>query len=193
MKITALPEEKMVNMEDKKHIPSYLIGFLIVITIQMAGFALLWNKIAAQPEYVYLPATVSEGTTGVQTPSPVVVVSPPDEKALREIIKTVLEQELAAYAVCNSPNSSNKKEKPSQVSLTGIKENSPENLQAFEKIKNIVDSAIAKGKWTMGDTVAASAYSRSITENQRIELTDKIGNAINSQTMELSPESPPMF
>jgi hypothetical protein len=184
--------QEEICMDGRNPLHLVLAGLSVVITLQIGGFALLWSKDIPLLEYGYLPVTANKTAADSSVNTPVVVVSPPDEKALREIIQTVLKQELAPYAhqLAATPVAT---QKIPPAIPAGVKENSPENLQAFENIKNIVDMAIAKGKWTMDDTIAASAHSKNITENQRIELINKIGNAINNQTMGLNPESPPTF
>jgi hypothetical protein len=176
-------------MDSQKTIPLTLIGLSIVIAIQIVGFALLWNEITSQQQYIYLPTENKQGaTTGTQTNPVVAVTRFPTESVLRETIRSVLKQEMSAYAhkLAAAPCVELK-------AVTDNKENLEANAQAFEKLSNIVDVAIARGQWTMEDTTAASTYSASITENQRRDLMEKVGGAVNGQTMKLSPDAPPVF
>ncbi len=178
-------------MDGKRPFPSDIISLFVIIAVQIGGFALLWSKDASPPEYVYLPATTDKTTTGSPTNSPVVVVSPPDEKALRKVIQAVLEQELTAYIVRNSPYLSNKKEKSNQVRLTGVEENSAENMQAYTTASSVVQNAIAAGTWTPEDNAKMALQARQLTSAQRDKFLTDIANAINRQ--ELKPQILPLF
>jgi hypothetical protein len=180
-------------MDSQKPISPTLIGLSIVIVIQIAGFTLLWNEITSQQQYIYLPTENSQATTaGTPTNQIVAVTKFPTEAVLRDAIQSTLKQELGPYLrqLATAPEAI-KKSIPADP--PSVKENSPENLQAYEKVRNIVDIAIARGVWSMEDTLAASGASAIITENQRIELMNKIGNAITNQTMKLDPNAPPVF
>ena len=83
-------------MEIRRSIPPGL-GLFIIIAVQIGGFALLWGKDAPPPQYVYLPNAADKQSTDSSVNTPVVVVSPPDEKALRELIRATLEKELEGF------------------------------------------------------------------------------------------------
>jgi hypothetical protein len=156
----------------------------IVIAVQIGGFALLWSKDVLPPEYVYLPAMADKTAAASAAISPVVVVSPPDEEALRKIIQVVLEQELAPYsrsAVAMSP--------------TGpiVKENSPENIQAYTEASTFLDSALASGRWTADMNFEMQAYSRNLTPEQHDRLLDKAGQAIMNKQITIEGNDFPIF
>lgn len=174
---------------DGKYLPRLpLASLFIVIAVQIGGFALLWSKDAPPPEYVYLPATADKTAANSVVNTPVVVVSPPDEQALRKIIQVVLEQELAPYArqLVAAPEASKKMVPAGPPS---VKENSPENNQALNAASNIVQGAMARGAWTNEDNMALLSMASGLTPDQRYRIMDEIGDAINRQ--ELKIEAPP--
>lgn len=175
-------------MDGKRFVPFAPIGLFIIVAVQIGGFVLLWSKDAPLPEYVYLSATTDKTAAASAAISPVVVVSPPDEKALRAIIQTVLEQELAPYArqVATTPEAS---QKLVPANPPGVKENSPENIQALNEATNIVQGAMARGMWTNEDNMALLSMASGLTPDQRYRIMDEIGSAINRQ--ELKIEAPP--
>jgi hypothetical protein len=175
-------------MENKKHIPSYLIGSLIVVAIQIAGFALLWDKIATQQEYIYLPATVSEGTTGAQTAAPIIIGRPPDEKLFRDMIQSVLKEELASYKHQLVENRPGQKNIPPH---SDVKENSPANIRAFNEATTTVETALAAGTWTQEDNMKMMQQAQQLTPAQKMRILNDIANAINRQ--ELHPQTLPLF
>jgi len=178
-------------MENRKHIPSYLTGSLIVVAIQIAGFALLLNKMAAGVEYIYLPTVPN---TAVSPAEPRVAPSVGIDKAVvenifREVIQSALKQEIAPYvrqltAAFNTPP------KALPADPSGVKENSPANEQAFSEAMNIAGSAIAKGKWTEADVLALQLHKNNLTSDQRTQLMEKIGNAINNQELKMEGIGP---
>jgi hypothetical protein len=175
---------------DGKGLPRLtLAGLFIVIAVQIGGFSLLWSKDALPPKYVYLPTTADKTVTDSPVHTPVVVVAPPDEKALREIIQAVLEQELAPYArrLATVPEVT---QNTAPVDPLGVKENSPDNIRALNEAINIVDAAIAQGKWTRDDTAALIPYSQQLTRSQRIQIMEKMGQAINGQELKIE-DAPP--
>jgi hypothetical protein len=175
-----------MDSRDPPHL--VLAGLSVVIAVQIGGFALIWSKNAPPPEYVYLPATTDKTTADSPVNTPIVVVSPPDEKALRQIIQAVLEQELAPYArqLVAAPEASKKMVPAGPPS---VKENSPENIQALNAASNIVQGAMARGAWTNEDNMALFSMASGLTPDQRYRIMDGIGGAINRQ--ELKIEAPP--
>jgi hypothetical protein len=182
--------QEEICMDGKRSLPPSRIGPVIFIAIQIGGFALLWGKDTPPPEYVYLPATTNKAATDTAPVSaPVVVISPPDEKALRKIIQAVLEQELAPYARLVATTAS-----ASQMLVPanppGVKENSSENIEALNQITMTVSTALARGKWTNADNSAAQAYSYKLTESQKIKILDDVMGAINRQELNITEASP---
>jgi hypothetical protein len=176
-------------MDGKRSIPPSLIGLVIFIAIQIGGFALLWGKDTPPPEYVYLPATADKTAADSSANTPVVVVSPPDEKALREIIRIVLEQELAPYAR-QLATTAGAASKTALIDTPTVKENSPENIQALTTITGVVSNALAQGKWTTTDFAAVLPYAHQLTDDQRIKFINEIANAVNRQELELETTFP---
>jgi hypothetical protein len=175
---------------NERHISFSPIGLLIVIAIQIVGFALLWNEITSQQQYIYLPTENSRGTTaGAQTNPVVAVTKFPTESVLRETIQSVLKQELTPYArqLAAAPQA---QQNPPPIDPPGVKENSTENIQAFNDSLNIVDSAIARGKWIRDDTAAILPYSQRLTHSQRKQIMEKMGQAINGQELKLEDMPP---
>ncbi len=176
-------------MDGKRLVPLFLIGLFIIVAVQIGGFALLWSKDTPPPK-VYPPVATDEPSAALPATAPVVVVSPPDEKALREIIQAVLEQELATYArqLAAAPNAT---QKTVLAEPTDVKENSPENVQAFSAATNIVQAAIAQSMWSEQDNINLSQYAHSLTTSQRRELIKQVAGAIHRQ--ELKTKAIPMF
>ncbi len=176
-------------MDSKKHFLSYLISLFIVVTIQIAGFTLLWNKMAVQQEYVYLPTGNNPGVNaGTQTTPVVAAIKLTDESMLREIIQSVLKQELASYA--RQLNTAPQSMQNIPNDLPDVKENSPTNIQALNESTNIVSGAIAQGKWTREDNVALMSHVHQLTRSQRYKIMDEIGQAINRQELKIE-DAPP--
>ena len=72
------------------------MGISIIVAIQLACFALLWNQITTQQEYISLP--ISQATTpGAPVTAVVGVTRQAAESMLRDTIQTVLTQELKSY------------------------------------------------------------------------------------------------
>lgn len=177
-------------MDGKRSIPPRRIGPVIFIAIQIGGFALLWGKDTPPPEYVYLPATADKTATGTAPVSaPVVVVSPPDEKALRQIIQTVLEQELVPYArqLAAAPGVA---QGITTANPPDVKENSPENIQAINEATNAVSASIAQGAWTDEANMRVLGAAKYLTEQQRTKIMEDIINAINRKEMKLEGAVP---
>jgi hypothetical protein len=178
-------------MDNKKHIPSYLIGLLIVVAIQIAGFALLWEKITAGPEYIYLPAAsnMAGSPAGPKVAPSVGIDKAAVENILREAIQSAFKQEIAPYvrqltATSNAPPKALPDDPP------GVKENSPENSQALTAVTSIVSHAIAQGKWTTTDFAALLPHAHQLTSEQRHKIMDEIADAVNRQELELETPFP---
>lgn len=166
-------------MDGKRLAPLFLIGLFIIVALQIGGFALLWSKNTPPSEYVYLPTTADKTTADSAVKTPVVVVSPPDEKALREIIQMVLKQELSGYTQnLGVP-------KTTSASENRVKENTPINVEANTQASTLVDAAIAKQVWTDEDSMRLAPYTGQLTMAQREILLRKIADAVNSQQLVL--------
>lgn len=177
-------------MDGNRPAPRALLGLLIIIiTVQVGGFALLWSKDSPPPEYVYLPATTDKTSTASPTTASVVVVSPPDEKALRGIIQAVLQQELASYAhrLTAAPEAM---QKTISADRPGVMENSPQNIQALNEAKSTVQAAISRGAWTDEDNMSLFSVTSDLSREQRHRIMDEIGNAINRQELEIKAPPP---
>lgn len=175
-----------------KYLPRLpLASLFIVIAVQIGGFALLWSKDAPPPEYVYLPATADRTAADLPVNTPVVVVSPPDEKALREIIQAVLKQELASYAQQNASTSSSAAPMRSPpTKLADVKENTPANIQALTESTSITQSAIASGEWTEKDALALTLVARHLSMEQRLKIMNELATAVNRQELKLEAALP---
>lgn len=156
------------------------MGAVIIMTVLNYG--------PSEREYVYIPADKTS-VDSAMAPAPVVVVSPPDEKALREIIRTVLQQELAPYS---HPSNATGDVAPKSAlpNTPSTKENSPENVQAFTTVTGVVSGALAQGKWTPTDLAAISPYTHQLTLEQRLNLINEVANAVNRQELELETSFP---
>lgn len=167
-------------MDSRRSIPLGLVGLFIIIAVQIAGFALLWSKDAPPSEYVYLPATADKTSNTSPTSAPVVVVSPPDEKALRKIIQAVLEQELTSYVRrSNTVSTTTQKLQKRQE----IEEGSAINTQAWLGAVNVVETALARGTWAHSDNISILPFLPELTEAQRQKLHEKISGAIHQQLL----------
>lgn len=156
-----------------------LASLFIVIAVQIGGFALLWSKDAPPPKYVYLPATADKTTTDSAVNTPLVIVSPPDEKALREIIQIVLKQELSGYIQTVGTT------KTATRNEDQVQENTPANAEANTQVSTLIDSAISKQVWTHEDTARLAPYSGQLSMAQREMLLRKIAEAVNNQQLVL--------
>ena len=177
-------------MDSQKPIPPTLIGLSIVIVIQIAGFALLWNEITSQQQYIYLPTENSRGTTaGTQTNPIVAVTKFPTESVLRETIQSVLKQELTPYAhqLAAAPETT---QKISPVDSPDVKENSPANIQALNEATNVINGAIARGKWTREDYMLLVPHIHQLTLSQHSKLTEQMVQAINRQELKMDGSAP---
>jgi hypothetical protein len=174
--------QEEICMDGRNPLHLVLAGIFVVITLQIGGFVLLWSKGTPLPEYVYLPATADKIAVDSSANTHVVVASPPNEKALREIIQTVLKQELAPYAhqLTAIP----------EVDSQGVKEDSPENVEAFTKATTILSAAIARRKLTTADISELGIYSRRLTQEQRIKIMNDLSAAINRQEVVLQAVMP---
>jgi hypothetical protein len=178
-------------MDGKRFVPFAPIGLFIIVAVQIGGFVLLWSKDAPLPEYVYLSATADKTAAASAAISPVVVVSPPDEKALREMIQTVLEQELSAYTrqLIAAPGTI---QKVIPSNPPNVKEHSEENSIALTQINSIVSVALARGKWLPSDNIAALTYAHQLTDAQKFKIMDEVMGAVNRQELDIR-ESAPAF
>ncbi len=166
------------------------IGLLIVTAIQIVGFALLWNKIAERQEYVYLPVENNQGVSAGTPATPVVAaIRLTDESTLRQIIQSVLKQELASYThqLAATPETM---QMTFPVDPPNVKENSPANVAALNESSNVVNSAIAQRKWTLHDATALQPHVHQLTLPQRTKLMDEIVTAINRQELVLEAPVP---
>lgn len=174
---------------NKTSTPPYIVGLLIVVVIQIAGFALLWNEIISQQQYIYLPTQNNQDTkAGTPTNQVVAVTKFPTEAVLHDAIQSALKQELGPYVhqLATAPEVA---QKPIPADPPGVKENSPENLQALNAAMGVVQTAISRGAWTSEDNMALFTVTTGLTAAQRYKIMDEIGRAINHQ--ELKIEAPP--
>ncbi len=178
-------------MDGKRNIPPYLVVLLIVVTMQMIGFALLWNAVTSQQQYIYLPTQNNQDTTaGAQTNTVVAVTKFPTESVLRETIQSVLKQELASYA--RQLTASPEARQNTSANTPDVKENSPENAQAFTEATTTVGTAIAQGKWTRAYSLSLQRINPHLTHDQRRKILENIADAINRQELSLEDTIPPL-
>ena len=161
------------------------MGISIIVAIQLACFALLWNQITTQQEYISLP--ISQATTpGASATTAVGVTRQAAESMLRDTIQTVLKQELAPYRqVATAPA-----EKQKTAATETVKENSPASIEAFNRATTVVNGAVAQGKWTIEDNMALSSTTQHLTDSQRRKILDEIGNAVNRQELKIDGPLP---
>lgn len=161
------------------------LGIFIIVAIQLACFALLWNQITTQQEYVSLP--ISQATTpGAPATAAVGVTRQAAESMLRDTIQTVLKQELAPYRQVVTSS----EEKQKMAEIDAIKEKSPANIQAFNEAKTIISSAIAQGKWSNEDNMAIAQQAIHLTDEQHNKLLDSVLSAINRKEIKIDDALP---
>jgi hypothetical protein len=188
-KIGKLNEISIV-MDGKRLISSYLGGLFIVVIVQVAGFALLWNEITAQRQDIYLPTLNSQtATVRDRTNSVAAVTRLPSEVVLHDTIQSTLKQELGPY-MRQLAAATETMQKVSMPEPPGVMENSPENTQAFNRITNIVSTALARGKWLNSDNLAALPYASGLTESQKTKILEKVMGAINRQELDINEAAP---
>lgn len=133
--------------------------------------------------------------TGQSEPirAPIAVVSPPDEKALREIIRRVLEQELAVFVHKNlDGRATNSSSSVPPAGFPAVEENSAANIQSLSKSTSVIQGSIAKGEWSYDDIAAIAPHVANLTQEQRNELLKDMVEAINQQRLEIKAPLPPL-
>jgi hypothetical protein len=165
------------------------IGLFIVTAIQIVGLTLLWNKIAEQQGYVYMPTASGQETTAGAPIPPITVTKFPTESVLRETAQTVLKQELDPYVrqLAAAPEAT---QKVAPVDPPNVKENSTENLRALQQANGIVDLALANRVWTGQDNMALLRHVVKLTSAQRSQLMQKLYGAINRQELRVTGDIP---
>lgn len=177
-------------MENKKTSTPYVVGLLIVVAIQIAGFALLWNEITSQQQYVYLPTQNNQETkAGTPTNQIVAVTKFPTEAVLHDAIQSALKQELGPYVrqLATAPEAA---QKITIADSSNVKENSPENAQTFSRAVSMVEAAIASGEWTNDDLQEIAPQLSNLSDAQRIQIIEKLMNAINNQQLKVHAGMP---
>lgn len=164
----------------------YVLIFLMAINLVITIVDFL-NQSATSPQTVYVPAAADKTSSDTVVPAvPTIAVKLPDDKILRDMIQTVLKQELDPYLHQIASNRT-----PEVVpNAVQVKSNTSANREALEQSTIIVDSAIATGSMTSQQSAELGAYANQLTMEQRAQLMEKIGRAVNEQRLDLRGSIP---
>lgn len=161
----------------------YVLIFLAAINLVITIYGFVYQPVS-QPQVVYIPTDKSDPATALTVPT--IAVKLPDEKILRDMIQTVLKQELDPYLHQIASNRT-----PEVVpNAVQVKSNTSVNREALEQSTIIVDSAIATGSMTSQQSAELGAYANRLTMEQRAQLMEKIGRAVNEQRLDLQGSIP---
>ena len=139
-----------------------------------------------EPRPVSLPTSLLPTPAPTGNLPPIFVIDPASlEGAVREVVQSVLKQELASY---RPPTSVAPSARPPAVG--SVMENSPSNAQALAHVSGVVDAAIASGVWTQDDTKALAPYAGQLTAAQQEKILNEFGDAINQQRLKLKGSLP---
>lgn len=133
------------------------------------------------------PAALSSSAVISNEPPVFVIDNKSLERTVREVIQTVLKQELSSYV--RQPMA----EKATSTDIDSsrdVKENTAINSQAFAEVSAVVDRAIALGVWTANDNMIVSSSVTHLTLEQRREVLDKVVRAINGQRLKIKGPFP---
>jgi len=163
----------------------YVLIFLAAINLVITIYGFVYQPVS-QPQVVYIPTDKSDPATAAALTVPTIAVKLPDEKILRDMIQIVLKQELGPYLHQIASNRT-----PEVVpNAVQIKSNTSVNREALEQSTIIVDSAIATGSMTSKQSAELGAYANRLTMEQRAQLMEKIGRAVNEQRLDLQGSIP---
>lgn len=163
----------------------------VAIILLLLNFLLAFHAYENEPvsQVVYMPTNDKSTSASSITPTiPTIAVKLPDEKLFRDMIQSVLRDELKPYEHQVAQNGSGQKY---TLPHSDVVENSPANTQALSEASTVVSTAIATGTWTQDDNAKLAMQSRQLTSNQRLKLLRDVLSAVNRQ--ELRPEAPPIF
>ncbi len=184
-----LPPLRPLGMgKERKRIGPHRILLMVIILIQISGFAFVWMKItesapgAAQSQPIIDPATA------------IAAMKPPDEQLIRESIRNILKDELQTYVEQLQQQQQQLQKlqaRPEKPRLAGTsveaaatpRSRPPANPQVAQQAMAIVDRALATGVWSDMDNNALLKLSPQLSEAQRVELLEKIFGAINRQQL----------
>lgn len=165
----------------------YVLIFLVTINLVITIYGFV-NQPATPSQVVYVPAADKSASASTSaTTAPTIAVRLPDEKLLRDMIQSVLKEELTPYKhQLATAGSAQKYTSPH----SDVKENSPANTQALTDALSIVDSALANGTWTQQDAIDLISYANQLTPDQRQKIMEDIANAVNHQELKLKAGVP---
>ncbi len=166
----------------------YVLIFLMTVNlvITIIGFV---NQSSTSSQVVYVPAAADKSSPSTAAPAvPTIAVKLPDEKMLRDMIQAVLEQELEPYRGQLTTTS-----KVSATQTPQLTKTSPENVQAYNQAKNIVDNALAQGVWTSDLNQQLQSVSVQLTPEQHDEILKQLIIAINQQQLKITRGTFPTF
>lgn len=165
---------------------AFLLG--LVVIVQIAGFAFLWQRLsempASAPTIAFEPSTLKGA------------VQHENEGALRDSLHAIVQQELenfrtelrtalAANAVVLPASST-----PVAKAEPAVTKAAAGSHAAADASRVIVDRALASGIWTDTDNAEILKYAPRLTEAQRVEILDRIFGAINSQQLKTAGSLP---
>lgn len=186
---------------------SIFIFHLIAITI-------IWFKLDNRSEYatssdaeVLSKLVLAEikkfktATQSIETGPVISAVSAPDSEQLRQVIRDVLEKELAEVLSSsklqnqNTSNASSDYSTTTQLRVKTEESLSDEQIQhrehAMSQTTTIIDGAIESGNWDPSMNEKIIPYVGALSNEQRIELLEKFHGAINNQSLSLKDGSIP--
>ena len=160
----------------------YILIVLAALNLVVVLYGLS-NQLTSESQIVYVPTTGNKsapGSTAVST----VAVKLPDERLLRDMIQTVLREELAPYLQHTVAT------QPEKSEMVDPKEGTPENVQAMNQAMGVIDNALASGQWTNQSSMQLLLYVPQLTRAQRAQLQSKLSQMVNGQELSLQTGIP---
>ncbi len=186
----------------------YQILLFVLVVTQVLGFGLLWARLAPQ-QSEDAAALAVEGVAGeevslrileelkavremrnsMSVASGVGAVELPQAQALRDMVRYVLEQELASVLANLPDRAVNAGAQPQVVDYT------PEQIEAQEfavvASSEILDEAIDSGEWTERHLVSLLPTLAGLSPTQREALAKKYFEAVSSGKLKVDGLPPP--
>jgi len=184
---------------------SLLISIFI---FHFIAISIIWFKLDSRSEYatssdaeVLSELVIAEikkfktATQSIKTGAVISAVSAPDSEQLRQVIRDVLEKELADVLSSsklqnhNTSNDSSDYSTTTQLRVKTEESLSDEQIQhrehAMSQTTTIIDGAIESGNWDPSMNEKIMPYVGALSNEQRIELLEKFHGAINNQSLSL--------
>lgn len=153
-----------------------------IISVQIASLFVLLHRSDA-PVHVSVAAPLER--TAAEQGAAVADLS--ETALLRAAVREVLRQELDAYLSASSLAAH-----PPQARATVAESDPKANAAAYAQSRQVIDQALARGKWSVDDNAVLVQFAGALSQTQRTELLEKFSDAISRKQIPVPSVMPPL-